>query len=62
MIKLFFITVAIFLVFFVVNENDFAFSQNDNGMMMKMNLHFPVNGVCAPGFASLGDICVLNDR
>ncbi|MBA4462060.1 MAG: hypothetical protein H2B00_06060, partial [Nitrosopumilaceae archaeon] len=62
MIKLFFITVAIFLVFFVVNENDFAFSQNDNGMMMKTDLHFPVNGVCAPGFASLGDICVLNDR
>ncbi len=62
MIKLFFITVAIFLVFFVVSENNFAFSQNDKGMMMKTDLHFPVNGVCAPGFASLGDVCVLNDR
>ena len=24
--------------------------------------HTPHNGLCAPGFASLGDICVLNDR
>ena len=24
--------------------------------------HIPYKGVCAPGFASLGEICVLNDR
>ena len=24
--------------------------------------HLPFNGVCAPGFTALGDICVLNDR
>ncbi|WP_428323972.1 DUF4377 domain-containing protein [Nitrosopumilus sp.] len=24
--------------------------------------HIPYNGVCAPGFVSLGEICVLNDR
>ncbi|ABX13254.1 MBL fold metallo-hydrolase [Nitrosopumilus maritimus] len=24
--------------------------------------HIPYNNVCAPGFASLGDLCVLNDR
>jgi glyoxylase-like metal-dependent hydrolase (beta-lactamase superfamily II) len=24
--------------------------------------HLPFNGLCAPGFVSLGDICVLNDR
>ncbi|MFZ8923042.1 MAG: DUF4377 domain-containing protein [Nitrosopumilaceae archaeon] len=61
MIKLFFITIALFLVFFVVTENEFAFSQNDQGMKMNQH-HIPVDGLCAPGFASLGDICVLNDR
>ena len=29
---------------------------------MSENHHMPFNGMCAPGFASLGDICVLNDR
>ena len=24
--------------------------------------HLPYNGICAPGFTTLGDICVLNDR
>ena len=24
--------------------------------------HFPYRNICAPGFASLGEICVLNDR
>ena len=26
------------------------------------NHHIPYNGICAPGFVALGDICVLNDR
>ena len=29
--------------------------------MMK-NHHLPYNGMCAPGFVPLGEICVLNDR
>lgn len=28
----------------------------------KPNRHIPYNGICAPGFTSLGEICVLNDR
>ena len=36
-------------------------------MMKKMNSdetkhHIPYNGICAPGFVSLKDMCVLNDR
>jgi glyoxylase-like metal-dependent hydrolase (beta-lactamase superfamily II) len=32
-----------------------------NGNMMGQH-HTPHNGMCAPGFASLGEICVLDDR
>jgi len=31
------------------------------GMMMGQH-HIPHNGMCAPGFASLGEICTLDDR
>jgi len=44
-------------------------SHHDNSMKnSKMNentmgqRHTPHNGICAPGFASLGEICVLDDR
>ena len=44
-------------------------SHHDNSMKnSKMNEntmgqhHTPHNGICAPGFASLGEICVLDDR
>ena len=30
--------------------------------VIKNVLHIPYKGLCAPGFVSLGDICVLNDR
>ena len=30
--------------------------------VMENTRHIPHDGLCAPGFASLGDICVLNDR
>ena len=30
--------------------------------VVKNTKHIPYEGLCAPGFASLGDICVLNDR
>ena len=36
---------------------------NEHMMMMMMGQHhFPHHGICAPGFASLGGMCVLDDR
>ncbi len=57
--------IIIFSIVFVLNDNFiFAFDdETDPSMKMKMGQHhMPFNGICAPGFVSLGDICVLNDR
>ena len=59
--------VAFSLFFLVYGGIDPAFAQGfgnaDSKNEEKMGLHHvPFNGICAPGFASLGDICVLNDR
>ena len=53
---------AIILLSFSANE--FAFSEEHLQVktIEKIQNHFPVNGICAPGFVSLGEICVLNDR
>jgi glyoxylase-like metal-dependent hydrolase (beta-lactamase superfamily II) len=56
------------IVFFIVFAFDdtFAFALDDKTDLateMKAGKHhLPFNGICAPGFVSLGDICVLNDR
>ena len=41
--------------------NSMKYSKMNESMMM-MQHHSPHNGICAPGFASLGEICVLDDR
>jgi len=61
------ITLIFFSVLFLIsssNELIFASSEEspiENNEKMIQH-HIPVNGICAPGFASLGEICVLNDR
>ena len=60
--------VLLFSVIFIVTANDDAFASHgsphhqDKSMRHQSNHHIPHNGMCAPGFASLGEICVLNDR
>ena len=61
-------TVSIFsLILLVSGNNEYAFAGNgDSGDSEKQKNagvnHMPFNGMCAPGFTSLGKICVLNDR
>ncbi len=55
------------VVFLVCASYDFAFASNEEYSDFEKQgdagqHHLPFNGICAPGFASLGDICVLNDR
>ena len=62
------LTLVFFSVLFLISgNNDFVFASSEKSLEMgnkeKMNQHHtPVGGICAPGFASLGNICVLNDR
>lgn len=67
---------AITVIAAFVSASDPVFAMHDgmphDEMMMDQNMmwdqkmmgqhHFPYNGVCAPGFAPLDEICVLNDR
>jgi glyoxylase-like metal-dependent hydrolase (beta-lactamase superfamily II) len=67
LIKSFLFTVVIFSIIFVIYGDELSFGLDDPVVDQinpeKNNTHhFPVNGICAPGFASLGEICVLNDR
>jgi glyoxylase-like metal-dependent hydrolase (beta-lactamase superfamily II) len=67
LIKSFLFTVVIFSAIFVFYGDELSFGLEDQVVDQinpeKSNKHhFPVNGICAPGFASLGEICVLNDR
>ena len=61
-------TLAIFSVIFLVSGSfEVVFAQDIGSPTMekqgKMGQHhMPFNGICAPGFSSLGEICVLNDR
>jgi len=61
-------TIAIFSVIFLIfGSYDFTFASNVESLDLekkgKMGQHhIPFNGICAPGFTSLGDVCVLNDR
>ena len=43
------------------HDNSMKDSKMNKKMMMGQH-HAPHNGICAPGFASLGKICVLDDR
>jgi glyoxylase-like metal-dependent hydrolase (beta-lactamase superfamily II) len=60
--------VVIFSISFLVfGSFDTSFALNEeNPDFEKQSVfgqhHLPFNGVCAPGFTALGDICVLNDR
>lgn len=47
------------LPFFVIAFAPFAFAETDD---TEKGRHTPFNGMCAPGFAPLGQICVLDDR
>ena len=47
------------LPFFVIAFAPFAFAETDDTVKER---HTPFNGICAPGFAPLGQICVLDDR
>jgi len=58
---------TIISVLFLINDNfEFAVAIGDDTnvktQMKTGKHHLPFNGICAPGFASLGNICVLNDR
>lgn len=68
-VSLIFSLVAILTFFPILSEQVFAMHQgephHDGGMgnqKMMGQHHAPHNGMCAPGFASLGEICVLDDR
>jgi len=43
-------------------HHDEQMGQHEMKNNMMENHHTPHNGMCAPGFASLGQICVLDDR
>ena len=55
------------VIFLIYGTFDPSFAQNaENSDFEKQGEfgqhHLPFNGICAPGFTTLGDICVLNDR
>jgi len=61
------ITVVLSVILLAFGSNDFSFASSvespDNGTQEKIGQHHvPFNGICAPGFASLENICVLNDH
>ena len=61
------ITVVLSVIFLAFGSNDFSFASSvestDKETPGKIGQHHvPYNGICAPGFASLENICVLNDR
>ena len=67
----FFVFLVLFVMFTVSVVDNPAFashgsSHHDENKSMKHSEksmhHTPHKGMCAPGFASLGNICVLNDR
>ncbi|MDH3204037.1 MAG: MBL fold metallo-hydrolase [Nitrosopumilus sp.] len=70
--KIGFFVILVFSVMLTVSVSDnfvFAYhnpSHHEENTSMKHNekstRHLPYKGVCAPGFTSLGEICVLNDR
>jgi len=45
----------------VISHMDSDKQMGEHGMKMGQH-HTPHNGMCAPGFASLGEICTLDDR
>ena len=65
-ISIFVIVFSIFLITFgMFSVNDFVYATEEKlkqSPKQTSQHHFPVNGICAPGFSSLGEICVLNDR
>lgn len=50
---------GILLLLITFASFDYAYSSSNDE---KMNHHMSYKGMCAPGFASLDDICVLDDR
>ena len=64
-----FSVLVFFMIFVISTDSNLAQashsdSHHDDGQMNpnENRHHTPYNGLCAPGFASLQDICVLNDR
>ena len=64
-----FSVLVFFMIFVISTDSNLAQashsdSHHDNEQMNpnENRHHTPYNGLCAPGFASLQDICVLNDR
>ncbi len=61
-------TAAVFSVLFLAySSSEFSFASSVDTPDVKTQgkigqHHVPFNGICAPGFASLGNICVLDDR
>ena len=61
-------SIIIFSIIFVVYENSgFAFASDTQPNYQirddkTSKHHLPHQGVCAPGFVALGEVCVLNDR
>ncbi|MFB5631404.1 MAG: MBL fold metallo-hydrolase [Nitrosopumilaceae archaeon] len=47
---------------FAMHEGSPHDDKSMKGQKMMGGKHFPYNGMCAPGFVPLGEICVLNDR
>ncbi|NIM26075.1 MAG: DUF4377 domain-containing protein [Nitrososphaeria archaeon] len=67
--NLIFIFVIVFAIFSIAfgmfSVNEFVYASEEKSIQPTKQTsqhHFPVNGICAPGFSSLGEICVLNDR
>ena len=65
----FYIYVIVFGIFSItfgmISSNDLVYAAEEKlipSTSKTSQHHFPVNGICAPGFTSLGEICVLNDR
>ena len=63
--------IFVFSIIFAISVNDDNFAlaahgggpHHDEKMKHGENRHHtPHNGICAPGFASLQEVCILNDR
>jgi hypothetical protein len=60
--------VVIFSISFLISgifDSSFALNEENSNFENKGDFgqhHLPFNGICAPGFTTLGDVCVLNDR
>jgi hypothetical protein len=54
---------SIRIVLPMMGDEDMSSNSNDDTKNQKRTTeHFPYNGICAPGFTPLNEICVLNDR